>query len=120
MDDVLRVGSNDEIDPYFLGSIVYIQKGLAAIGGVPKPLVIDGQQRLTTLSLLLSALSFAIEEKGEHIGTSPEKLQKYYLFNPHEEVELRYKLLLTKDDKETLIDLLENRNTSRKLVFDFV
>ena len=113
LDDILRVGSNDEIDSYFLGSIVYIQKGLAAIGGVPKPLVIDGQQRLTTLSLLLSALSLAIEEKGENIGTSPEKLRNYYLFNHQEEEELRYKLLLTKDDKETLIDLLENRNTSR-------
>ena len=109
LDDILRVGSNDEIKAHFLGSIVYIDRELAAIGAVPKLLVIDGQQRLTTLSLLLSALSRAINEEGNDIGTSSERLQNYYLFNSQEEEELRYKLLLTKDDKETLIDLLEDR-----------
>ena len=107
LDDILRVGSNDEIKAHFLGSIVYIDRQLTAIGGIPKLLVIDGQQRLTTLSLLLSALSLAIKEKGNDIGTSPERLRNYYLFNSQEEEELRYKLLLTKDDKDTLIDLLK-------------
>ena len=49
LDDILRVGSNDSIDSYFLGSIVYIRKELEIIGKMPKWLVIDGQQRLTTL-----------------------------------------------------------------------
>ena len=110
LNDILRVGSNDEIESYFLGSIVYIDRKLTAIGDVPKLLVIDGQQRLATLSLLLSALSLAIKERDNDIGTSPERLQNYYLFNSQEEEELRYKLLLTKDDKETLIHLLKNRN----------
>lgn len=105
LEDILRVGSNDEIEAHPLGSIV-LQKGLAPCGTVPKLSVIDGQQRLTTLSLLLSALSLAIEQDHD-IGTSPEELQNYYLFNDQEEGELRYKLLLTKDDKETFIDLLE-------------
>lgn len=109
LDDILRVGSNDEIKTHFLGSIVYINRQLTAIGGVPKQLVIDGQQRLTTLSLLLSALSRAINQDGDDIGTSAKKLRNYYLFNNQEEDELRYKLLLTKEDKETLIHLLENR-----------
>ena len=109
LDDILCVGDNDKIDAHFLGSIVYMQKELAAIGSVPKWLVIDGHQRLTTLSLLLSAFSLAIKEKGADIGTSPEGLQNYYLFNDEEDGELRYKLLLTKDDKETLIHLLEKR-----------
>lgn len=113
LDDILHVGGNDEIDSHFLGSIVYITKEVAPIGSVPKFLVIDGQQRLTTLSLLLSALSLAIMERNDDIGTSPASLQNYYLFNDQEADELRYKLLLTKDDKETLIDLLEGRNTSR-------
>ena len=109
LDNILRVGSNDEIESHPLGSIVYIDREVTAIGGVRKLLVIDGQQRLATLSLLLSALSLAIEDKGDDIGTSAEELQNYYLFNDQEEDELRYKLLLTKDDKETFIDLLENR-----------
>lgn len=112
LDDILRVGGNDKIDSHFLGSIVYIEKGLAPRGTVPKLLVIDGQQRLTTLSLLLSALSLAIVEKGDDIGTSPESLQNNYLFNNEADGELRYKLLLTKSDKRTLIDLLEDRYIS--------
>ena len=109
LDNILRVGSNDEIESYLLGSIVYIDKHITPIGGVRKLLVIDGQQRLTTLSLLLSALRFAIEEKDDDIGTSAEKLKNYYLFNDEEKDELRYKLLLTKDDKKTFIDLLEGK-----------
>ena len=116
LDDILRVGSNDNIDSYFLGSMVYIRKELEIIGTVQKWLVIDGQQRLTTLLLLLSGLSLVIKEKGDDIGTSPESLQNYYIFNDLDDLfndlddeELRYKLLLTKEDKETLINLLENR-----------
>lgn len=108
LDDILRVGSNDDIQPHFFGSIVYIDRHVTAIGDVRKLIVIDGHQRLATLSLLLSALSRTIKDKDGDIGTSAEELQNYYLFN-NQEGELRYKLLLTKEDKETLIDLLENR-----------
>ena len=111
LDNIIRVGSNDEIESHPLGSIVYIDRQVTAIGDVRKLLVIDGQQRLATLSLLLSALSLAIEDKGDDIGTSAEELQNTYLFNDQGE-ELRYKLLLTNDDKQTLIDLLENRYNS--------
>ena len=109
LDDILRVGGNDKIDSYFLGSIVYIRKELEVIGNVSKWFVIDGQQRLTTLLLLISGLSLVIKETGEDLDTSPESLQNDYLFNDLDDEELRYKLLLTKDDKETLINLLENR-----------
>lgn len=72
-------------------------------------LVIDGQQRLTTLSLLLSALGNVVAEQDIDIGINPKRLSNYYLFNAEEDGELRYKQLLTKRDKETLICLLENR-----------
>ena len=108
LENILRVGSDDEIESHALGSIVYIDRYVTAIGDVRKLIVIDGHQRLATLSLLLSALSLAIEDKGDDIGTSAEELQNTYLFND-QEGELRYKLLLTNDDKKTLIDLLEDR-----------
>jgi len=41
----------DEVNPYFLGSIVLIKSD-----GLPESEVVDGQQRLTTLTILLAAL----------------------------------------------------------------
>ena len=107
--DVVRVGENPDISSHFLGSIVYMEPAPQNIGAVRQLLVIDGQQRLTTLSLLLSALGKAVEDQGIDIGITPKRLSNYYLFNADEEDELRYKQLLTKHDKETLICLLENR-----------
>lgn len=107
--DVVRIGKNSDISSHFLGSIVYMEPGPQNEGVVRQLLVIDGQQRLTTLSLLLSALGKAVAEQDIDIGIDPKRLSNYYLFNAEEEGELRYKQLLTKRDKETLICLLENR-----------
>ena len=90
--DVLRVGENEDIPSHFLGSIVSIGDGSPT---VPKFLVIDGQQRLTTLALLLSTLGRAIEVKNVDIRMDRSRLEGYYLFNDKEEGELRYKQLLT-------------------------
>src|SRR3989338_5534109 len=54
--DILKAGSDKDISGHFIGSIVYVEKGLYQVSALPRLLVIDGQQRLTTLSLLLSAL----------------------------------------------------------------
>ena len=121
--DVLRIGKNNDISSHFLGSIVYIGEGILQAAAVPELLVIDGQQRLTTLSLLILALSRAIKKSGSEIGITPKKLSNYYLFNADEDNELRYKLLLTYHDKNTLIQLLDNRelppNTSTRLVENY-
>ena len=107
-DDVLYIGGNTEPKPHFFGSIVYMDpEEPQNIGDVREILVIDGQQRLTTLSLLLSALSRVIQEQGVDIGISPEELSNHYLFNDNKVGESRYKQILTKSDKETLICLLE-------------
>ena len=104
-DDVLRVGENEDIPSHFLGSIVSIGDGSPT---VPKFLVIDGQQRLTTLALLLSALGRAIEGQNDDIGIDRSRLEGYYLFNDKEDGALRHKQLLTPHDKDTLIQLLED------------
>ena len=121
-DDIMRIGANPGITSHFLGSIVYMQPGVGNISTVPEFLVIDGQQRLTTLSLLLLALGEAIVETESEIGISPKQLSNYYLFNADEEGELRYKQLLTRHDKETLLQLLERRepaDASHRLVENY-
>lgn len=101
--DILRAGTDEEVSGHFIGSVVYVERGLYTISSVPQVLVIDGQQRLTTLTLLLAALGKVIEERELSGETSRKKIENYYLFNSEEEDELHYKLLLTRGDKDTLI-----------------
>ncbi len=107
--DIERIGIDSEVSSHFLGSIVYMEPEPKAIGDMRRLLVIDGQQRLTTLSLLVLALGNVIDGEDVDIDIDLKRLSNYYLFNAEEEGELRYKLLLTKRDQETLINLLENR-----------
>ena len=107
-DDIIRTGENEEINAHFVGSIVYIEKGLYSITSQSPLLVIDGQQRLTTLSLLISALANKLDQltqgKQELIeGFSPRKLRNYYLVNPEEEGDRHFKLILSNTDRESLI-----------------
>src|SRR5664280_2778587 len=56
-DDILRTGRNDAISAHFVGSVVYIEKERSQVTDPSPLLVIDGQQRLTTVSLLVEALA---------------------------------------------------------------
>ena len=108
-DDVLHVGENEDIPSHFLGSMVSMRRDNHR-SRVRQWLVIDGQQRLTTISLLLSALGRAIEARKVEIGIDRRRIQNYYLFNADEDDELRYKQLLTQHDRDTLIQLLEGKD----------
>ena len=112
--DIIKAGKDDSISGHFIGSIVYIEKGLYQISAIPKFLVIDGQQRLTTISLLLSALSKALEQKGSIGEINSEKIKNYYLLNKEEEGELKHKLVLTKSDKETLFKIIDSKELSKE------
>jgi len=112
--DIIQVAKNKDIPVHFIGSIVYIEKGLYQVSDVPQLLVIDGQQRLTTLSLLLAAFGKALEEKGDSDEITTKKINNYFLFNSEESGEKRYKLILTQSDKDTLINLLEGRDIPEK------
>lgn len=110
-DDIVRTGSNDSVSAHFVGSIVYIEKGLYQVTSQSPMLVIDGQQRLTTLTLILAALAQAVdkldETKREPVdGFSPRKIRNYYLLNPEEEGDRHHKLILSQTDKASLIAIV--------------
>src|SRR5260370_1751103 len=105
-DDIVRTGSNDAISAHFVGSIVYIEQGLYQVSSQSQLLVIDGQQRLTRVTLLIAALAKVLGEKEPVDGFSPRKLRNYYLLNPEEEGERHYKLLLSQTDKASLIAIV--------------
>jgi len=95
---------------HFIGSIVYFQPDIHTIAEINKYLVIDGQQRLTTITLLIASLVKFIENNPDcAVDTTAKKLKNYYLFNAEEDNDLYFKLLLTRRDKETLINLLTNK-----------
>lgn len=106
-DDILRTGRNDAVSAHFVGSIVYVEKGLYSVSSQSPLLVIDGQQRLTTVTLLVEALARSLGDGEPLEGFSAKKLRNYYLLNPLEDGERRYKLVLSQTDKASLIALLD-------------
>ena len=113
-DDVVRAGEDEETDSHFVGSIVYVHEGHFAAIELPRLLVIDGQQRLTTLSLLIMAFAREVAMRPEAERppeVNAESFLRYHLTNPLEDGEGRYKLVLTYGDRETLRRLIDGKPT---------
>jgi len=101
-EDIIRTGSNDAIAVHFIGSIVYIEQDDSNLTNMEPLLVIDGQQRLTTVTLLIATLANAMGDIEPVDGFSTRKLRNYYLLNPEETGERHFKLLLSQTDKASL------------------
>ncbi len=117
-DDILRAGEDDKIHAHFIGSIVYVERALSTVSSQESLLVIDGQQRLTTCTLLISALADFFEKNNisELLSVfSAKKLRNYYLTNPEEEGDRHFKLILSETDKDTLLSILKNTPEPEKI-----
>ena len=108
-DDILRTGDDDQIAAHFVGSIVYVQESMYQVSSQSPLLVIDGQQRLTTVMLCLEALARHLGVEEPLDGFSSKKLRSYYLLNLLEENERVYKLVLTQTDKASFMALVQQR-----------
>ena len=107
--DIVRAGTDQDMPGHFIGSIVYIQHGVILFGNVPQFLLIDGQQRLTTLLLLLTALADKVERTPDPTGTFyKEDIYDSYIINKFGKDEQRYKLLLTQNDREVLKQIIDH------------
>lgn len=114
--DIVRASQKD-VSGHFIGSIVYIDTGIRPKSAIDAIEIIDGQQRLTTISLLLLALARSAESEDDDSGLTPKKLIKDYLLQDDDEdegEEARYKLLLTKGDREALMRLLDGNELNGK------
>lgn len=96
---------------HFVGSIVNIAEQ-AMPTGVQKYMIIDGQQRLTTLSLLLIALRDYGEAHPDDTTINSRRIDNMLLKNEYEDGDERYKLLLTETDRDLLISLVEKKPIS--------
>lgn len=110
--DIVRAGSNDQLGAHFTGSIVYVAREQSTNTSAEPDLIIDGQQRVTTVTLLLIALASRLEALPEDQrepwdGFSPRKIRNRYLLNDDEEGDRQFKLILSQADKDALIALLQ-------------
>lgn len=107
---------------HFVGSIVNIAEQ-AMPTGVQKYMIIDGQQRMTTLTLLLLALRDYAIKNPEDKTINARRIDNMLLKNEYEVGDERYKLLLTETDRDILMKLVDEKpiaeDTKSKLLDNY-
>jgi len=110
--DLLAIADAGPDRGHFIGSVVYIQTGDSS-AGFTRWLLIDGQQRITTLTLLLTALRDHIGQtgwQGSEDGPTMKRIDAYFLRNLQEEGEREIKLKLRRHDDATLQALINGQS----------
>ncbi|GGP73428.1 GmrSD restriction endonuclease domain-containing protein [Saccharothrix coeruleofusca] len=102
--DIIGVVDSGGTASHFLGSVVLAPSPANTPAGVQVWLVVDGQQRLTTLSILLCAIRDHVRGEDARLA---EKIDDLYLFNRFADGQERYTLLPTQADRPSWIKLLE-------------
>ncbi|MGR6875466.1 DUF4268 domain-containing protein [Bifidobacterium angulatum] len=106
--DIVTAGRHPE-RTHFTGSVVWMQEGGIGPDGVSRCLLIDGQQRLTSVTLLLIALAEYARERPENLRFSTDMLiDRGYLVDKYATSEGRYKLTLSGDDREVLHSMCDH------------
>lgn len=106
-DDIIKTGGNDQIEGHFIGSIVFVHDGIYTTN-YNELLIIDGQQRLTTITLLFIALRDHLNDEYELLEKfSHQKIQNRYLINSDEKGDKKFKLILSEPDRDTLLSLID-------------
>jgi uncharacterized protein with ParB-like and HNH nuclease domain len=123
LDDILEVGTSKKMNAHFIGSIVYVHDDVYTASRIKELTVIDGQQRLTTLTLVYLAL-YRLAKVIQNVELVNEISETYLInkFSPEEEkLKLRptdnndraLKYLLRSDENEEYSDfskLIDNFN----------
>ncbi|MFN0200000.1 MAG: DUF262 domain-containing protein [Bacteroidia bacterium] len=95
--DIREVANNDALNSHFMGSIVHIQDSVYSTSSQLQLTIIDGQQRLTTISLLLLSIAHQFIEQGNE--REGKRLLKNYIINEDYEEEKLKLRPVKKDDK---------------------
>ncbi|MEJ8601569.1 DUF262 and DUF1524 domain-containing protein [Helicobacter pylori] len=97
-DDIIKIGGNDKMNGHFIGSILYVLDDNTHSSPL---LIIDGQQRLTTITLLLIAL------RNRSSDEVKRKEIESYLINSDKDGNKKFRLILSESDKDTLLSLID-------------
>ena len=118
--DIIAIARDEQRSGHFLGSVVYVSTEDSSAGFVRWQLI-DGQQRMTTLTLLLAALRDHIQETewrspdGDPDAPISERIEHDFLINGYEETERRYKLKLRRYDWKELQAILDKKEVPDNL-----
>ncbi|GAA7202989.1 DUF262 and DUF1524 domain-containing protein [Helicobacter pylori] len=99
-DDIIKIGGNDKMDGHFIGFILYVLDRITHSNNAL--LIIDGQQRLTTITLLLIALRNHLSDEVKR-----EEIEDHYLINSDKDGDKKFRLILSESDKDTLLSLID-------------
>ncbi|WQW02598.1 DUF262 and DUF1524 domain-containing protein [Helicobacter pylori] len=103
-DDIIKIGGNDKMNGHFIGSILYVLDGNTPSSPL---LIIDGQQRLTTITLLLIALRNHSSDEVKILEKFSRKEIESYLINNNKDGDKKFRLILSESDKDTLLSLID-------------
>ncbi len=103
-DDIIKTGGNDQIKGHFIGSILYVRDDDTHSSPL---LIIDGQQRLTTITLLFIALRDHLNDEDEFLEKFSRKEIESYLINSNKDGDNKFRLILSESDKDTLLSLID-------------
>ncbi|MCQ2942884.1 DUF262 and DUF1524 domain-containing protein [Helicobacter pylori] len=103
-DDIIKIGGNDKMNGHFIGSILYVLDGNTHSSPL---LIIDGQQRLTTITLLLIALRNHLSDEVKILEKFSRKEIESYLINSNKDGDKKFRLILSESDKDTLLSLID-------------
>lgn len=106
LDDILEVGTSNKMNAHFIGSVVYVHDDVYTSSRIKELTVIDGQQRLTTLTLIYLALYRLAIENGDK-GLEAE-ISETYLTNKFAPEEEKLKLRPTENNDKAIKYLLRS------------
>ncbi|MFT2725107.1 DUF262 domain-containing protein [Helicobacter pylori] len=99
-DDIIKIGGDDKMGGHFIGSILYVLDRITHSNNAL--LIIDGQQRLTTITLLLTALRDHLSDEVKR-----KEIEDHYLINSDKDGDKKFRLILSESDKDTLLSLID-------------
>src|SRR5437868_5206194 len=102
--DLIELCEEEKPRNHFIGSIVTMPSK-SVPEGVSKFVLIDGQQRLTTLLILLAAVRDKARREGD--GKLADKIDDLMLKNRHQDETDVYKVLPTQADRTAFFALME-------------
>lgn len=123
LDDIIEAGCDSSISAHFIGSIVYVHDDVYTSSRTKELVIIDGQQRLTTLTLIYLVLYRLAQEIGDE--SLVQEISETYLINKFSSDDEKLKLKPTENNAEAFKFLLHSQDNEQfthysKLIDNFI